>query len=99
MFKWAALSPLQSCLLFTFIKINETVQSSAEASKAFLTEEAFRLPQAFSACCHGSSERLRENIAAQYCCGMTMGKGLQRGLLMQNANHNNVVLMFCMKDR
>lgn len=48
MFSWAALSPVQSCLLFSFMKINETVQSSAEASRALLTEEAFRLPQALS---------------------------------------------------
>lgn len=99
MFSWAALSPVQSCLLFSFMKINETVQSSAEASRALLTEEAFGLRQAFPARCHGSSERVRENIASQCCCGMTIGKGLRRGLLMQNANHSNVVLMCCMKDR
>lgn len=74
-FGWAALSPVQSCLLFSFMKINETVQSSAEASRALLTEEAFGLRQAFPARCHGSSERVRENIAAQCCCGMTIGKG------------------------
>ncbi len=98
-FSWAALSPVQSFLLFSFMKINETVQSSAAASRALLTEEAFGLRQAFAARCHGSSERVRENIAAQCCCGMTIGKELGRGLLMQNANHSNVVLMCCMKDR
>lgn len=98
MFSWAALSPVQSCLLFSFMKINETVQSSAEASRALLTEEAFRLRQAFAARCHGSSERVRKNMAAPCCCGMTIGKGLGRGLLMQNANHSNVLLMCCKKD-
>ena len=98
-FSRAALSPVQSCLLFSFMKINETVQSSAEASGALLTEEAFGLRQAFPARCHGSSERARENIAAQRCCGMTIGKGPGRGLLMQNANHSNVVLMCCVRDR
>lgn len=97
MFSWAALSPVQSCLLFSFMKINETVQSSAEASRALLTEEAFGLRQAFAARCHGSSERVRENMAVWCCCGMTIGKGLGRGLLMQNANHSNVVLMSCRK--
>lgn len=99
MFSRAALSPVQSCLLFSFMKINETVQSSAEASRALLTEEAFRLRQAFPPRCHGSSERVRENIASQRCSGMTIGKGLERGLLMQNANHSNVALMCWMKDR
>lgn len=79
MFSWAALSPAQSCLLFSFMKINELVQSSAEASGALLTEEAFGLRQAFPARCHGSSERVRENMAARCCRGMTMGKELGDG--------------------
>lgn len=66
-FSWAALSPVQSRLLFSFMKINETVQSSAEASRALLTEEAFGLRQAAAARCHGSSERVRGNILAQRC--------------------------------
>lgn len=60
--------------LFSFMKINERVQSSAEASGALLTEEAFRLRQPFPARCHGTSERVRENIAVQCCSGMTIGK-------------------------
>lgn len=56
----AASSPVQSCLLFSVMKINETVQSSAEATGALLTEEAFRLRQPFPARYHGTSERGRE---------------------------------------
>lgn len=42
------------------MKINETVQSSAEATGALLTEEAFRLRQPFPARYHGTSEGGRE---------------------------------------
>lgn len=56
----AASSPVQSCLLFSVMKINETVQSSAEATGALLTEEAFRLRQPFPARYHGTSERGRK---------------------------------------
>lgn len=79
-FIWAALPrPVQSRLVFSVMKINETVQSSAEASRALLTEEAFRLRHTFPARCHGSSERARENIAARRRRGMTMGKRAGEG--------------------
>lgn len=97
-FAEAALSPARSCLLFSVMKINETVQSSAEATGALLTEEAFRLRQPFPARYHGTSERgerekggggLRENIAARCCSRMSMGKARDGSFPMRNANDSN----------
>lgn len=99
----AASSPVQSCLLFSVMKINETVQSSAEATGALLTEEAFRLRQPFTACYHGTSERgregasVREKAAAQCCSRMTMGNGRDRCLLMQNANDSGAAFVCCIQ--
>lgn len=100
-FAEAALSPVQSCLLFSVMKINETVQSSAEATGALLTEEAFGLRQPFPACYPDTSERgretvrRRENIAAQCRNRMVMEKGQDCTLLMQNANDSNGGFILC----
>lgn len=59
-FAKASLSPVQSCLLLSVMKINETVQSSAEETGALLSEEAFGLRQPFSACYPYTSEKGRE---------------------------------------
>lgn len=75
----AASSPVQSCLLFSVMKINETVQSSAEATGALLTEEAFRLRQPFPARYHGTSERGRGGERGKRGGGGGGGRRLQPG--------------------
>lgn len=79
----AASSPVQSCLLFSVMKINETVQSSAEATGALLTEEAFRLRQPFPARYHGTSERGRGGERGKRGGGVEGGEGCSL-VLQQN---------------
>lgn len=73
-FAEAASSPVQSCLLFSVMKINETVQPSAKATEALLTEEAFRLCQPFPASYHDTSEMEREGKTEGGQCSSVLQK-------------------------
>lgn len=99
-FTHSALSPLHARLLFSFMKINETVQTAAEASGAPPDWGGLQASSHFSCTL---SWQFRESQGVQHWCGMTIGKWgkkkRERKWLMQNANHIAVSVTRSEKDK
>lgn len=93
-----ALSPLHARLLFSFMKINETVQPAAEASRAPPDWGGLQASSHFSCML---SWQFRESQGVQHWRGMTIRKRGQkkRKWLMQNANHIAVSVTRSEKDK